>query len=307
MNYWWVNQNQTYRYEIPGGFLWSPKTIKNNRKNHFYDNMEQVRSGDLIFSFVDTKIKAVGVATGPGRTAEKPDFGSAGENWQKEGWLVPAEFTELTDSIRPKDFVNELLPHLAAKYAPLKTNGDGYQHVYLASISEGFTSVLLKKIGKTASDFTNGLLENDEEKVDRAQKAIEGRTDIGPTQKQQLVLSRRGQGVFKANVRLNETEYRLTGVTDPRLLIASHIKPWSDSSDKEKLDGRNGLLLSPHADRLFDRGLISFENDGTVLVSTTLDQTTLSQWGFSKITNVGAFKPEQCTYLEYHRTERFKK
>jgi hypothetical protein len=306
MNYWWVNQNQTYRFEIPGGFLWSPKSIKNNRKNHFYDNMEQVRSGDLIFSFVDTKIKAVGVATGIGRTAEKPDFGTAGESWQKEGWLVPVEFAELSAEVRPKDFINELIPHLAAKYAPLKTNGDGYQHVYLANISKGFASVLLKKIGKTLSDFTKGVTEDDEEKIEQTQKAIEGRTDIGPTEKQQLVLSRRGQGVFKANVRLNETKCRLTGVTDPRLLIASHIKPWVDSSDNEKLDGCNGLLLSPHADRLFDRGLISFENDGTVLISPILDRAILPQWGLDKITAVGSFKPEQCTYLEYHRSERFK-
>ena len=164
---------------------------------------------------------------------------------------------------------------------------------------------MLKKIGKTASDFTKGITEDDEEKIEQTQKAIEGRTDIGPTEKQQLVLSRRGQGVFKANVRLNETKCRLTGVTDPRLLIASHIKPCVDSSDKEKLDGCNGLLLSPHADRLFDRGLLSFENDGTVLISPILDRAILPQGGLDKITAVGS--PEQCTHLEYHRSERFKK
>ena len=63
-------------------------------------------------------------------------------------------------------------------------------------------------------------------KEDDAQKAVEGRTDIGPTQKQQLIQARRGQGVFKSNVRLNENKCRVTGVEDLRLLIASHIKPW---------------------------------------------------------------------------------
>ena len=62
MKCWWVNQNQTYRAEVLGGFLWSPKTNKNGSNNHFYDNMPLVQKGDLIFSFCDTKIKAVGVA-----------------------------------------------------------------------------------------------------------------------------------------------------------------------------------------------------------------------------------------------------
>jgi len=113
MSTWCVNQNQTYRFEVPGNFLWSPKTNKNGAKNHFYDNMRLVRPGDLVFSFCDTKIKAVGVALGPAKTADKPNFGATGENWEKEGWLVlPVEFTELSTTVRPKDFIKELRPHL---------------------------------------------------------------------------------------------------------------------------------------------------------------------------------------------------
>lgn len=147
----------------------------------------------------------------------------------------------------------------------------------------------------------------DEQEADNVEKALEGRTDIGATQKRQLILSRRGQGLFKTNVRLNEKYCRLTRITDPRLLNASHIKPWALSSDKEKLDGCNGLLLSPHVDRLFDRGLISFENDGTVLISAKLDPTVLTLWRLDEVTTVGSFRPEQCAYLDYHRSDRFQK
>ncbi len=49
MGNWWVNQNQTYKFEVPGGFLWSPKTNKNGSKNQFYDNMALVQPGDLVF------------------------------------------------------------------------------------------------------------------------------------------------------------------------------------------------------------------------------------------------------------------
>src|SRR4051812_13370058 len=61
--FWWVNQNQTYKEEVGGGFLWSPKTKKNGARNHFYDTMKDVAPGDVIFSFCDTRIKAIGIAT----------------------------------------------------------------------------------------------------------------------------------------------------------------------------------------------------------------------------------------------------
>ena len=62
MRYWWVNQNQTYRQEQAGGYLWSPKRNANGAKNPFYESMREVSPGDMIFSFVDTFIVAIGVA-----------------------------------------------------------------------------------------------------------------------------------------------------------------------------------------------------------------------------------------------------
>ncbi len=62
MRYWWVNQNQTYRHEVQGGYLWSPKRNANGARNPFYESMREVAPGDLIFSFIDTRILAVGIA-----------------------------------------------------------------------------------------------------------------------------------------------------------------------------------------------------------------------------------------------------
>ena len=69
MNYWWVNQNQTYKAELAGGFLWSPKTNKGGARNHFYDNMTATALGDIMFSFCDIKIKAIGVVAGSAQTS----------------------------------------------------------------------------------------------------------------------------------------------------------------------------------------------------------------------------------------------
>lgn len=91
-------------------------------------------------------------------------------------------------------------------------------------------------------------------------------------------------------------------------MIASHIKPWRLCEDSnERLDGANGLLLTPHVDRLFDRGLISFEDDGDVLLSRKLEHIDLDRLGLSGAcaNGCGVFHPKQSTYLAYHRTNVF--
>ena len=103
MRYWWVNQNQTYRAEVRGSFMWSPKQNANGARNQFYENMREVSPGDVVFSFCDTRIKAIGVVTGAAQTGPKPDFGAAGANWSREGWFVPVDYCVLSNQIRPKD------------------------------------------------------------------------------------------------------------------------------------------------------------------------------------------------------------
>lgn len=90
---------------------------------------------------------------------------------------------------------------------------------------------------------------------------IERRTPDA-TQRELLAQARIGQGRFRADVTLlwgKGEVCALTGVALPELLIASHIKPWRDSTDEERLDPANGLLLGVHADKLFDRHLLSFD------------------------------------------------
>ena len=99
---------------------------------------------------------------------------------------------------------------------------------------------------------------------------------------------------------------RVTGVSEPHL-IASHIKPWSVSTNQEKIDGNNGLMLAPHIDHLFNDGFISFANDGTLLISTALDPKVFALWNLDDAMNVGPFTLEQGKYLEYHRNEIFQR
>ena len=151
-------------------------------------------------------------------------------------------------------------------------------------------------------------LELDEIEVedDRHERELLNRGLIGPVERHQIVKSRRGQGVFRDNVESREPKCRITGVSNPRYLRASHIKPWRKSSDIEKIDGDNGLMLAPHVDFLFDRGFISFEDDGTLIVSTQIEDGALESWGIPSEVNVGRFSPEQAVYLKFHRENELK-
>ena len=99
MRYWWVNQNQTFRHELAGGYLWSP-----GARNPFYESMREVSPADIIFSFVDTRIAAIGVAQSYCWESPKPtEFGDAGLYWENVGWKVKVGFTTLINKVRPKD------------------------------------------------------------------------------------------------------------------------------------------------------------------------------------------------------------
>ena len=302
MRYWWVNQNQTYKFEVPGGFLWSPKTRADGGRNYFYECMKEVRPGDVVFSFCDTYIRAIGIAQRAAITSAKPEFRTAGSNWADEGWFVEVEFDEIVNPIRPKDFMPQIIPLLAEKYAPLQADGNGLQGVYLTEVSSEFGQLLIDLSNANLSTIQKELAIADNTESDyEINLEIQAKKIEGDLEKIALVKARRGQGIFKANVRMIEKSCRVTGVTNIKHLRASHIKPWAASSDHEKIDGYNGLLLSPHVDHLFDRGFISFEDSGDMLISNTLSRSVLDKWSLDSGKNVGKFEQPHHDYLEYHR------
>lgn len=291
--YWWVNHKQTYAEEVGGGYIWSPKSNKDGGRNQFYENMKLVRPGDVVFSYADTHLRAMGNATGAARTATRPpEFGKVGDQWDSEGWMVPVDFEILEVPLRPADHAQALAPLLPPKYSPIRADGNGNQGAYLSSVPKPLADALLDLLGRDAP----------QEPLDRVSEAeIRNRTDIGSTKKLQLVMARVGQGQYRKNLVQFEPACRLTGVTDERFLVASHIKAWSLSDDFEKIDGNNGLLLSPHVDRLFDRGYISFADDGSLLVKAPIPVQVLSAWGINEPAIVRPFRPEQAKYLAFHR------
>ena len=314
MRHWWVNQNQTYRHEIQGGYLWSPKRKANGGRNPFYDFMREVAPGDVVLSFADTLIRALGFAASHAYEAPKPlEFGQAGAYWDTIGWRVDVRFVELRLSVRPVDHMAVLAPLLPERYAPLKRDGGGLQGIYLTRLPEVLAAAFIDLIGAEARALISGhraaqesplqpaigLVEWEEHEIERVRE----NTKIPETERQAIVLARRGQGLFKQRVMQIEGACRITGVNRTEYLRASHCKPWRDATNDERLDGENGLLLTPNADHLFDRGFIGFEDNGDVLISPVAHVESLSRMGLdpARPRNVGRFSNGQRRYLEFHR------
>jgi len=311
MAYWWVNQNQTYRHEVQGGYLWSPKRNANGARNPFYEFMREVAPGDLIFSFVDTRIFAVGIAQSYCWESPKPDeFGTTGQYWENIGWKVKVTFTPLSNQVRPKDHMEVLRLVLPKKLSPLQPNGNGLQGVYLAKLSEAFAGVLMGLIGPETRNLTAAakvVLPVSADDLDIWERKIEqdifSDTGLKENDRSAIIRTRIGQGLFKERVRKIEMRCRITGVENLVHLVASHCKPWRDSTNDERLNGENGLLLTPSIDHLFDRGFIGFENDGDLIISPVAHRPSLQQMGIdtTRVVNVGGFTNGQKQFLDFHR------
>lgn len=314
MRYWWVNQNQTYRHEVPGGYLWSPKRRSDGRRNPFYDFMREVAPGDIVFSFADTRIKAIGVIASHAYEAPKPlEFGQTGAYWDLIGWRVDVRFVELRHKVRPSEFMQTLAPLLPVTYSPLGPTGRGRENLYLTRLAEELAASLVDLIGVEARELVLGWQASETLPVQPAVGLIEweehqladirANIHLPETEKKAVVMARRGQGLFKQRVMDREHSCRITGVNQMEHLRASHCKPWRDATNDERLDGENGLLLTPSADHLFDRGFIGFEDNGDVLFSQVAHAESLRRMGLDSRVhrNVGRFSEGQQRYLVFHR------
>ena len=127
---------------------------------------------------------------------------------------------------------------------------------------------------------------------------------IRETERMAIIRARNGQGLFKERVSKIESRCRITGVENPVHLIASHCKPWRDSTNEEMLNGENGLLLTPSIDHLFDRGFIGFEDNGKLIISPVAHGPSLQRMGIdtTKVINVGEFSGGQKEFLDFHRS-----
>ena len=153
----------------------------------------------------------------------------------------------------------------------------------------------------SATDYETFVTQEDDE--DR----IRNSTELSETEKKTLILARRGQGKFRANVLEKNNGCPFTGIANPKLLVASHIKPWKDSDNIERIDGDNGLALTPTYDRLFDQGYISFTDNKQLLLSSKLEQECIDALNLVSGQTIEklVLTEKRKKYLNFHRSNKF--
>ncbi len=307
MAYWWVNHKQTYRQETDGGYVWSPKAKANGARNVSYDNLTVCERGDVVFSYAYGRISQIGLVETAAVTAAKPpEFGAVGGYWEPEGWLVRVNWQPLRQALVPQTFFELLQPLLPERHSPINTStGRGNQGVYLAGLGEALGQLLLKLIEEHADAAVRVHLVVLAEEGDAAAALLDDMQRLrdvpSSTERDALTKARLGQGLFRHRVAELEPTCRVTGLARQQFLVASHIKPWRDCDNQERLSGANGLLLSPHVDKLFDRHWISFDAGGELICEHDAAREALRCWGIEGANLIRPFSREQEQFLSTHR------
>jgi hypothetical protein len=158
--------------------------------------------------------------------------------------------------------------------------------------------------GDKPSEFVFQL-EHSQSAADDLERLQSQFATLAETERTAVIQARLGQGRFRQMLAELWGACAVTGVALREVLRASHIKPWRVSTNAERLDPYNGLLLLPNYDALFDRGLITFADDGALLRSKALTDTDAEQLGIAATACLRMVHDRHRPYLRYHRAAVF--
>lgn len=156
---------------------------------------------------------------------------------------------------------------------------------------KGMYNAALNLYGSYLSDVTRQEVTEDITQINHD-------SSLDDTERAVLTNTRLGQGMFRKHLIDIWDGCAVTGYKDVRLLVASHIKPWRSADNRERLDRYNGLLLLPNLDKVFDRNLVSFDEDGRILISHAIEQP--ERLGINKRMRI-ELSPEHQQYMASHR------
>ena len=130
---------------------------------------------------------------------------------------------------------------------------------------------------------------------------IQNDNSISKTERSALVQARVGQGMFRSLLRDYWGGCSISGCEMYSILVASHIKPWRDCDNVQRLDPFNGLLLIPNFDKLFDKGYVTFSDNGKIICSPFLSNSDMTILGINQNIHLSKIDSRHLDYLKYHR------
>lgn len=293
MAYWWVSQGQVFDEQRRGHYLWAPKDNGAGQSFFHWRNIQDVKPGDVVFSYVDQSFRAIGIAKTDPYAKQQPGKTSLSD-WGDQGWQVDVAYRDVAPSASLDGVRKLLTPLLPKKYAPLNGGGADY---------EGYLFALPGSAGRLLLDYVASPVgQTGDEAISSIVLAAAG--DM--SERQALAASRIGQGVFRKSLfEIWNGACVVTGCGIKPLLRATHIKPWRDSNNEERLDPFNGLLLSVLYATAFNTGLISFDDMGSLMLASSISEFQWEQLGIRRTFWVAGLKDEHEPYLAYHRENVF--
>jgi putative restriction endonuclease len=295
MAFFWVNLGKSYKEVAAHNFLWAPAYVVGNngkkKTNAGWEPVKEVNAGDVIFCNRDENIIHVAVARKAAYPAKRPPT-RVFNKWNDEGFQIDVDLTTLTPAVSVAGFKAALIAIHNDECSPvLFTKIGGIAQQYMVRLPLGAGALILSCLGDAEVNVS--------EKVTLRKK---GRLMQGGT-RETVAQARVGQGQFRDDVlSLWQQACPVTGLGKPELLTASHIVPWSLSNEIEKIDPNNGFPFSPALDKLFDRGYVSFNDHGRLLIKTSaLNIQDLRCLGIAPDAKIRGLNAEQKAYLARHR------
>jgi hypothetical protein len=207
------------------------------------------------------------------------------------------------------DFSKRILKKYPFINPPVRKNGSiRYWHLpFLGTDGEGnFIWILRPELIEALSHILPNVKTYQSTLFQEIEQFKKSSVSLQETTRETIVQSRIGQGQFRLSLIAYWQGCSVTGCSQVEILKASHIKPWRDSTNNERLNIYNGLLLLPNLDACFDIGFISFSDEGKILVSSQLGDTTLAQLGIKREMELLKIEQEHKEFLGYHRQKVFR-
>ena len=283
-----VMQGRTYHEEKEVGIIWTPRKDRIGQEQHSWERVREVQAGDRILHYVKGDIVAISVATSDCMIADQPSSMRTQQEDNEEGYLVYLDYHELEIPLNVREHFTEIEPYLPIKYSPFQKDSNGNQG-YLYPCNEELLIKLVELIGEL-----NIFIEDDEQ-LEFAIGIVK-RTEHNTF----IPMLTETESKAKTKVRLGKQKFR------NELMDQWNSKPWKDSTEAERLNRYNGLLLCRNHAALYDEGFIAFDGQGKIHISSQIPEEDYEKYAIHAKVKIVRME-ENKYYFKWHKKHMLKK
>ena len=304
MNSFIVMQGETYQEERNAGVLWTPQIDKSGMVPHSWNRMQELKKGDIVFHYVKGLLVAISRVREDCHKGIKPKNPADQQHEEEAAFIAHTAYRELEHPLSVKEFFQEIQPLLPVKYSAFQEYASGNSG-YLYPCNEELAMKFLELIS-SLNIFTLEV-----EQLELAMEVVkktEHNPLLGLIAEAELEIKtkmRRGKEQFRESLLpLWNGECPLCGIAIDDVLKATHAKPWKDSSDAERLDPFNGVLLCANHSAMYSAGLVAFTGGGRLHISSRIPEEQYLLYGLRKGLKIPV-SPEHSSYLRWHKRIAF--